>query len=46
MGVAGAVGCVGVGAKGEGIEDGLEVVFLDGGEEGFVGGGVVRAGWG
>lgn len=41
VGVAGAVVGVGVGAEGEGVEDALDVVFLDGGEEGFVGGGVV-----
>lgn len=46
MGVAGAVGGVWVCAEGEGVEDSLEVVFLDGGEEGFVGGGVVREGGG
>lgn len=46
MGVAGAVGGVWVCAEGEGVEDGLEVVFLDGGQEGFVGGGVVREGGG
>jgi len=46
VGVAGAVGGVWVCAEGEGVEDGLEVVFLDGGEEGFVGGGVVREGGG
>ena len=46
MGVAGAVRSVGVGAEGKGIEDGLDVVFLDGGQEGFVGRRVVGEGRG
>ena len=39
--VSGAVMGVGVGTEGEGVKDALDVVFLDGGEEGLVGGGVV-----
>ncbi len=41
VGVSGAVLGVGVSAEGEGVEDALYVVFLDGGKESFVGGGVV-----
>ena len=44
--VSGAVVGVGVGAEGEGVEDTLDVVFLDGGKEGFVRGGVVGLGVG
>lgn len=46
VGVSGAVVGVGVGAESEGVEDALDVVFLDGGKEGFVGGGVVGLGVG
>lgn len=45
MRIAGAVCGVGVRAQGEGVEDALDVVFLDGGEEGFVGGGEVGEGF-
>ena len=41
MGIPTAVSRVRVGAVGERIEYALDVVFLDGGEEGFIGGGVV-----
>ena len=39
--VAGAVCGVRVGAESEGVENALDVVLLDAGEEGFVSGGVV-----
>ena len=45
MGAAGAVAGVGIGLQGECIEDVLDVVFLDGGEECFFGVGVVRHVW-
>ena len=41
VGVPGAVLGVGVGAKSEGVEDALDVIFLDGGKEGLVWSGVV-----
>lgn len=41
MCVTGAVGGVRVRGEGNGVEDALDIVFLDGGEKGFVGGGVV-----
>ena len=44
MGIPGAIGSVGICAEGEGVENALDVVLLDGGEEGFVGGGVVGEG--
>jgi len=46
VGVAGAVGGVGVGAESEGVQDALDVVFLDACEEGLVRGGVVGEGGG
>lgn len=46
MRVAGAVCSVGAGAEGERVEDALDVVLLDRGEEGFVRGGVVGEGGG
>lgn len=39
--VPGTVGGIGVRREGNGVEDALDVVFLNGGEKGFVGGGVV-----
>lgn len=42
MCVTGAVGGIRVRGEGNGVENALDVVFLDGGEKGFVGGGVVR----
>ena len=42
MGVARAVGGIGVCLEGDGVEHALDVILLDGGEEGFIGGGVMR----
>lgn len=44
MGISGAICGVWISAKGEGVEDTLDVVFLHGGEEGFVGTVVVGLG--
>lgn len=41
MCVTGAVGGIRVCGEGKGVENALDVVFLDGGEKCFVGGGVV-----
>lgn len=41
VGVSGAVVSVWIGAEGEGVENALDVIFLDGSEEGFIRGGVV-----
>ncbi len=46
VGISGAIVGVGVSAEGEGVEDALDVVFLDRGKEGFVRGGVVGLGVG
>lgn len=41
MCITGSVGGIRVRGEGNGVENALDVVFLDGGEKGFIGGGVM-----